>query len=144
MYFNSTVSKVSTNQLYNHRRDFVLLAEVIFPQQRRNERIERNVETERERRAFLWRKRYVHTHLIRPHHSVATKQGRAIGESKIPLPVRNGQAFRHSRGLVEGTKNKIMIQTNCFISLIPRPTVTLQLTTVWKPLTERWMLFTMI
>ena len=42
MYFNSTVSKVSTNQLYNRRRDFVLLAEVIFPQQRRNERIERS------------------------------------------------------------------------------------------------------
>ena len=42
MYFNSTVSKVSTNQLYNRRRDFVLLAEVIFPQQRSNERIERS------------------------------------------------------------------------------------------------------
>ena len=64
-------------------------------------------------------KRYVHTHLIRPHQSVATKLGRAIGESKIPLPVRNGQACRHSRGLVEGTKNKIMIQTN-FLSVILR------------------------
>ena len=46
MYFNSTVSKVSTNQLYNRRRDFVLLAEVIFPQQRRNERIERSLHDE--------------------------------------------------------------------------------------------------
>ena len=46
MYFNSTVSKVSTNQLYNRRRDFVLLAEVIFPQQRKNKRKERSLHDE--------------------------------------------------------------------------------------------------